>query len=73
VERELFVIATSERGQIAVSADAIAQLVGAAAAESYGVVALAGRGRISRLLPWGIKNASTSTCDQTASSSSCVS
>jgi uncharacterized alkaline shock family protein YloU len=55
VERELFVIATSERGQIAVSADAIAQLVGAAAAESYGVVALAGRGRISRLLPWGIK------------------
>ena len=55
MERELFVIATSERGQIAVSANAIAQLVGAAAAESYGVVALAGRGRISRLLPWGIK------------------
>lgn len=40
---------------MAVSADAVTQLVGAAAAESYGVVALAGRGRLSRLVPWGIK------------------
>jgi uncharacterized alkaline shock family protein YloU len=55
VEREPFVIATTERGRIAVTADTIAQIVGAAAAESYGVVALAGRGRLSRLVPWGIK------------------
>ena len=55
VEREPFVIATTEHGRIAIAPAAIAQIVGAAAAESYGVVALAGRGRISRLLPWGIK------------------
>jgi uncharacterized alkaline shock family protein YloU len=55
VEREPFVIAMTERGRIAVSPDAIVQIVGAAAAESYGVVALAGRRRISRVLPWGIK------------------
>lgn len=55
MEREPFVIATTERGRIAIAPDAIAQIVGAAAAESYGVVALAGRGRLSRLLPWGIK------------------
>lgn len=55
MEREPFVIATSEHGRIAVSSDAVVQIVGAAAAESYGVVALAGRGRLSRLLPWGIK------------------
>ena len=55
MERGPFVIATTERGSIAVSAAAITQIVGAAAAESYGVVALAGRGRFSRLVPWGIK------------------
>jgi len=55
VDREPFVIATTDRGSIAVSADAVAQIVGSAAAESYGVVALAGRGRLSRLVPWGIK------------------
>ena len=55
MEREPFVIATTERGRVAIAPDAIAQIVGAAAAESYGVVALAGRGRLSRLLPWGIK------------------
>ena len=44
MEREPFVIATTDAGRIAVSPDAIAQIVGAAAAESYGVVALAGRG-----------------------------
>jgi uncharacterized alkaline shock family protein YloU len=55
VEREPFVIATTERGRIAISPDAITQIVGAAAAESYGVVALAGRSWFSRLLPWGIK------------------
>lgn len=55
MQPEPFVIATTERGRIAVTPDAIAQIVGAAAAESYGVVALAGRSRLSRLLPWGIK------------------
>jgi uncharacterized alkaline shock family protein YloU len=55
VEREPYLIAETERGRIAISPDAITQIVGSAAAESYGVVGLAGRGRLSRLLPWGIK------------------
>ena len=55
MEREPFLIVTTKRGRIAVAADAIVQIVGSAAAESYGVVALAGRSRLSRLLPWGIK------------------
>ena len=55
MEREPFVIAETERGRIAISPDAITQIVGSAAAESYGVVALAGRGRLSRVIPWGIK------------------
>ena len=55
MERETVVIAETERGRVAISPGAISQIVGSAAAESYGVVALAGRGRLSRLLPWGIK------------------
>ena len=55
MEREPFLIVTSKRGRIAVAPEAIVQIVGSAAAESYGVVALAGRSRLSRLLPWGIK------------------
>jgi uncharacterized alkaline shock family protein YloU len=55
MERDPFPIATTDRGRIAIAPDAITQIVGAAAAESYGVVALAGRSRLSRLLPWGIK------------------
>ena len=55
MEREPFVIEETERGRIAISPDAITQIVGSAAAESYGVVALAGRGRLTRLLPWGIR------------------
>ena len=55
MERQPFVVAETERGRIAISPNAITQIVGSAAAESYGVVALAGRGRLSRLLPWGIK------------------
>ena len=55
MEREPFLIATTERGRIAIAPAAVAQIVGAAAAESYGVVALAGRGRLSKLVPWGIK------------------
>ena len=42
MEREPFLIATTERGRIAIAPAAVAQIVGAAAAESYGVVALAG-------------------------------
>ena len=55
MEREQFVIASTELGAIAVSVEAITQIVGQAAAESYGVVALAGRGRLSRRIPWGIR------------------
>ncbi|HSI98616.1 MAG TPA: Asp23/Gls24 family envelope stress response protein [Gaiellaceae bacterium] len=55
MQHEEIVVSTSDLGRIAVSSGAIAQIVGAAAAESYGVVALAGRGRVSRLLPWGLK------------------
>jgi uncharacterized alkaline shock family protein YloU len=55
VDREQYDVASSPFGRIAVSNAAIAQIVGYAAAESYGVVALAGRSRWSRILPWGIK------------------
>lgn len=55
MERAPFVIATTDRGRIAISPDAVTQIVGSAAAESYGVVALAGRSRLSRIVPWGIK------------------
>jgi uncharacterized alkaline shock family protein YloU len=55
VEREHYDVAPSPRGRIAISNEAIAHIVGYAAAESYGVVALAGRSRWSRVLPWGIK------------------
>ena len=55
MEREQFVIASSELGLVSISAEAITQMVGYAAAESYGVVALAGRGRLSRVFPWGMK------------------
>ena len=55
MERAQFVIASTELGTVAVSTEAITQIVGKAAAESYGVVALAGRGRLSRLIPWGIR------------------
>jgi uncharacterized alkaline shock family protein YloU len=48
-------VASSPFGLIAVSTDAIVEIVGHAAAESYGVVALAGRSRWSRILPWGVK------------------
>ena len=63
-------IATTERGRIAIAPDAIAQIVGAAAAESYGVVALAGRGRFSRLCHGGSRRESTSTCGRRGSRSS---
>jgi len=52
VQREAVTLTTSERGGVAVSIDAIAQIVRSAALESYGVVGLAGGGRWSWLLPW---------------------
>jgi uncharacterized alkaline shock family protein YloU len=55
VDRAQHEVAAPPLGPIAITNDAIVQIVGYAAAESYGVVALAGRGRVSRLLPWGIK------------------
>ena len=52
MEREEIVVSTSELGRIAVSSEAIAQIVRSAALESYGVVGLAGRGGLARFLPW---------------------
>ncbi|HXG75312.1 MAG TPA: Asp23/Gls24 family envelope stress response protein [Gaiellaceae bacterium] len=46
MERQEHVLASSELGRVAVSTQAIAQIVAAAAAESYGVVALGGRRRL---------------------------
>jgi uncharacterized alkaline shock family protein YloU len=40
----------SELGRITVAPEAIAQIVGHTAAECYGVVGMAGRGRVARLL-----------------------
>jgi uncharacterized alkaline shock family protein YloU len=48
VDRHL--IHASELGRVSVSSDAIAQIVGHTAAECYGVVGMAGRGRVARLL-----------------------
>jgi uncharacterized alkaline shock family protein YloU len=45
-----FVLATSERGRVAITADAVAQIVGLTAAECYGVVGMSGHGRIGKLL-----------------------
>ena len=55
MEREHYDVVPSRYGRIAISNEAIAQIVGYAAAESYGVVALAGRSRWSKIIPWGIK------------------
>ena len=55
MERVLYDVALSPLGRIAISSRALEQIVGYAAAESYGVVALAGRSRWSRLFPWGIR------------------
>jgi uncharacterized alkaline shock family protein YloU len=54
MEREPFVVATTEHGTIAVARHAVADIVGNAVAESYGVVALSGQSRLSRLFPWGV-------------------
>ena len=52
MEQDEFVVSTSPLGSVVVSGDAIAQVVGSAALESYGVVGLAGGGRLARFLPW---------------------
>lgn len=41
---------TTELGRITVASEAVAQIVGHTAAECYGVVGMAGRGRLPRLL-----------------------
>jgi uncharacterized alkaline shock family protein YloU len=43
----------SELGTITIAPEAIAQIVGRVAAECYGVVGMAARDRVSRLLPRG--------------------
>jgi uncharacterized alkaline shock family protein YloU len=55
VSQSEYEIASAELGHITISGHAIAEIVGYAAAESYGVVALAGRHRLSRYFPWGIR------------------
>jgi uncharacterized alkaline shock family protein YloU len=42
-------------GRISYSREAIAQIVGHTVAECYGVVGMAGKGRVSRLLPFDRK------------------
>ena len=53
MERDLYVTAATDLGTISVSSGAIAQIVGHAAVESYGVVALASPSWWGRLLPFG--------------------
>jgi uncharacterized alkaline shock family protein YloU len=45
-----FVLATSDLGRVAITDDAIAQIVGLTAAECYGVVAMSAPGRFGKLL-----------------------
>ncbi len=45
-----FVLASSDLGRVAITDDAIAQIVGLTAAECYGVVAMTAPGRIGKLL-----------------------
>ena len=46
-----YVLATSALGRVAISSDAVAQIVGLTAAECYGVVGTKRAGRLARLLP----------------------
>jgi uncharacterized alkaline shock family protein YloU len=55
VEGEHFSLSATERGTVAISRDAVVEIVGRATAESYGVVALIGTGLVSRHLPWGVR------------------
>jgi uncharacterized alkaline shock family protein YloU len=47
------VLASSDLGRVAISDDAVAQIVGLTAAECYGVVGTKSPGRLGRLLPRG--------------------
>ena len=44
-------VVPSSLGRIAISSDAIAQIVGHTAPECYGVVGMAAKGRVGKLLP----------------------
>ncbi len=55
MERAHFVAASTELGKISVSEGALAELVGRAAVESYGVVALASASWWGRFFPLGSK------------------
>jgi uncharacterized alkaline shock family protein YloU len=48
-----FVLATSDAGRVAITDEALAQIVGLTAAECYGVVGMTAPGRIGRFLPRG--------------------
>jgi len=48
VDRDTYLARTSELGRITISTEAVAQIVGHVAAESYGIVGMAGR-RFPRL------------------------
>ena len=45
-----FVLASSDLGRVAITADALAQIVGLTAAECYGVVGTTTTGRLGRLI-----------------------
>ena len=45
------VLATSDLGRVAISGDAVAEIVGLTAAECYGVVGTKRAGKLARLLP----------------------
>lgn len=55
MESEPFVLSATEQGAVAISRDAVVEIVGRATAESYGVVALTGTSLVSRLFPWGLR------------------
>jgi uncharacterized alkaline shock family protein YloU len=55
MDPEPFLLTADEHGRIAVTRNAVVEIVGRATAESYGVVGLAGTGRMSRVFPWGIR------------------
>jgi uncharacterized alkaline shock family protein YloU len=46
-----FVLATSSLGRVAITDDAVAQIVGLTTVECYGVVGMVAPGRLGRLLP----------------------
>jgi uncharacterized alkaline shock family protein YloU len=53
VDRGAHVVAENERGQVGITSEAIAQIVGHVVDESYGVVGKVSRRGLKRLLPGG--------------------